>query len=373
MVIAAITGLGSALPAGFDQRALWEGYFRRHFTDNRFAERIFASAGVRRRHSVLDPLREDVSGWSTEARMRRYRREAPPLGHRAATAALADAGVPAEDVGLLAVASCTGYGTPGLDIQLASSLRLAPETQRLFVGHMGCFAALPALGSVADFVVARHRPAVLLCLELTTLHLQPPTAETQQVVSHALFGDAAVALVLQPVADRRAGSGSRPDTHRPVHPAPRLDLVDLAALTDITTRDHMTWDVTDLGFRMGLSPRVPDVLARHVGPVVKNLVARNGLDLPDVRAWAVHPGGPRILDTVQQRLGLPASALTASRSVLAERGNCSSATVLLVLDELIRDGTLDRGGPVVAMAFGPGLTLYAALLHGSARPPAQPS
>jgi predicted naringenin-chalcone synthase len=96
----------------------------------------------------------------------------------------------------------------------------------------------------------------------------------------------------------------------------------------------MTWDVTDLGFRMGLSPEVPRVLARHVGPVVCDLLGRRGLRTSDVDAWAVHPGGPRILDTVAERLDLPSGALDASRQVLAEHGNCSSATVLLVLDAL---------------------------------------
>jgi predicted naringenin-chalcone synthase len=131
----------------------------------------------------------------------------------------------------------------------------------------------------------------------------------------------------------------------------------MVARTDASTADHMTWDVTDLGFRMGLSPRVPDVLSRHVGDVVDELLTAAGLRIEDVAGWAVHPGGPRILDVVRDQLGLAEEQMAASRQVLAEHGNCSSATVLLVLEEL---GDVD--GPVVAMAFGPGLTLYAALL-----------
>jgi predicted naringenin-chalcone synthase len=113
---------------------------------------------------------------------------------------------------------------------------------------------------------------------------------------------------------------------------------------------------------MTLDRQVPDVLARHVGPAVDELLARNGLGRGDVQAWAVHPGGPRILDVVADRLGLAESDLAGSRRVLAEHGNCSSATLLLVLDEL-RRRPLDPGAPVVAMAFGPGLTLYACLLR----------
>ncbi|MDB1086597.1 type III polyketide synthase [Streptomyces sp. ACA25] len=351
MVRATVTGTGAALPPVTEQQLLWDRYFSDHFAGSRIARRVFSEAGVRRRHTVVDPLVEDPSGWSTGRRMRRYAQEAPALAHRAAEAALADAGLAAEELGLLTVASCTGYSTPGLDIGLAASLGLRPDTQRLLVGHMGCFAALPALGSTADFVAARGRPALLVCVELTSLHVQPPTRDPQQVVSHALFSDAAAALVVQPPAVDLGG----------------LELVDIAALTDSGSSGHMTWDVTDLGFRMGLSPRVPEVLAKHVRPVTEELLARHGLDIPDVRSWAVHPGGPRILDTVEEQLALPPEALAASRAVLAEHGNCSSPTVLLVLREVVRrpgPGEAPAPGtPVVAMAFGPGLTLYAALFR----------
>ena len=271
--------------------------------------------------------------------MERYVQEALPLGKQAVAGALDAAGLAPGDVGLFAVATCTGYATPGLDIRLAADLGMPPGLERLFVGHMGCYAAIPGLAAVSDFVAARARPAVLLCCELTSLHVQPAQADLEQVVAHALFSDAAAAVVLEPGAAR----GRR--------------VAGIVARTDSSTADHMTWDVTDLGFRMGLSPRVPDVLAKHVGDVVDELLATAGLRVEDVAGWAVHPGGPRILDVVRDELGLAEEQIGASRRVLAEHGNCSSATVLLVLDEL---GDVD--GPVVAMAFGPGLTLYAALL-----------
>jgi predicted naringenin-chalcone synthase len=121
----------------------------------------------------------------------------------------------------------------------------------------------------------------------------------------------------------------------------------------------MTWDVTDQGFRMGLSPRVPSVLARHVGSVVDELLAAHGLGYDDVDGWAVHPGGRRILEAVRTSLGLTEAALEPSYDVLRGYGNCSSPTVLLVLEAL----RARRARTVVAMAFGPGLTLYAGLLR----------
>jgi predicted naringenin-chalcone synthase len=335
---AVLTGAGRALPTTIEQSAVWDGFFADHYAGVRAARRVFTSSGVRRRHAVANPLDEDISAWSTGARMQRYVQEALPLGKQAVAAALDDAGLAPGDVGLFAVATCTGYATPGLDIRLASDLGMPPGLQRLLIGHMGCYAALPGLAAVGDYVTARSRPAVLLCCELTSLHVQPPVRELDQVVAHALFSDAAAAVVLRP-----GGRGRR--------------LAGVVARTDPSTADHMTWDVTDLGFRMGLSPRVPDVLARHVGDVVGELLAGAGLRTEDVDGWAVHPGGPRILDVVRDHLGLTEEQLAPSRSVLAEHGNCSSATVLLVLEELA-----DVDGPVVAMAFGPGLTLYAALL-----------
>jgi alkylresorcinol/alkylpyrone synthase len=205
---------------------------------------------------------------------------------------------------------------------------------------MGCYAALPGLAAVSDFVAVRQRPVLLLCAELASLHIQPSTMDTGQMVAHALFSDAAAAAVLTP------GGGG-------------YQVRDVASLTDTSTADQMTWDVTDLGFRMGLSPRVPETLAKHVHRFVSELLDRHGLALPDIDGWAVHPGGPHILDVVERELELPATALDASRGVLAAHGNCSSPTVLLIIDAL-REAAREH---VVALAFGPGLTLYAALLR----------
>jgi predicted naringenin-chalcone synthase len=279
--------------------------------------------------------------------MRRYQVEAVPLGKEAVGRALTDAGVAADELGLFAVCSCTGYATPGLDILLARDMGMSPNVQRLFVGHMGCYAALPGLGAVADFVVARERPGLLLCTELTSLHMQPAgtRADIQQIVSHALFSDASAAVVLTP------GDGGRGYAVREV-----------AAVTDTTTADHMTWEVTDAGFRMGLSPQVPSVLSLHVRKLVDDLLTRHGLTLGEIDGWAVHPGGPKILDVVGEQLELPPDALAASRGVLSEFGNCSSPTVLLVLDALRRRANPPRH--VVMLAFGPGLTLYVTLLEG---------
>jgi alkylresorcinol/alkylpyrone synthase len=340
---AVIAGLGTAFPPSMSQAELWEGYFEAFTDGSRVARRAFATAGVSTRHGVVNPLVEEVSGWSTEKRLQRYQIEARPLGRKAVAAALAEAGLDAADVGLLTVVSCTGYATPGLDMYVARDLGMPADLQRLVVGHMGCYAALPGLQAVSTYVATHHRPAVLLCLELTSLHLQPPTADLDQVISHSLFSDAAAAVVLVP-----DGTG--------------LEVREVSAMTDAESLSHMSWHVTDVGFRMGISPKVPDVLAHHLHPTVTGLLARHDRKIESVTAWGVHPGGPRILDVVERELGLGPEALAASRTVLTEHGNCSSATVLLVLEELRRRGLPAGDDLAVLMAFGPGLTLYAALV-----------
>jgi alkylresorcinol/alkylpyrone synthase len=350
MVRARIAGHGQALPAAMDHQEVWDEFFSVHYEGNAIAERVWRGARIQTRHAVIDPRVEDVSGWGTGARMRRFTVEAMPLGNLAVARALADAGLAASDVGLFAVVSCTGYATPGLDILLARDLGMPVDVQRLHIGHMGCYAALPGLGAVADYVVARRRPAVLLCVELTSLHIQPATDDLQQMVAHALFADAAAAVVLVPHDDSSEGSRG-------------LDVVDINARTVVDAVDHMTWDVTDLGFRMGLSPRIPDVLEKYAAPVVNELLDRNGLTVSDVAGWAIHPGGRRIVDVIAEQLDLPDAAVRASYDVLRDVGNCSSSTVLIVLQQMLATTPLQPADPVVAMAFGPGLTLYTALLR----------
>ncbi|HUH06534.1 MAG TPA: 3-oxoacyl-[acyl-carrier-protein] synthase III C-terminal domain-containing protein [Egibacteraceae bacterium] len=341
---AAIVGQGWAAPAPVAQRQLWDEFFAEHYGHSPVARLIWERSCVATRHGVVDPRIEDASAWGTDARMRRFAQEAPSLGKDALTSALAAAEIGPGDIGQLTVVSCTGYATPGLDIVLARDLGMSADVQRLHIGHMGCYAALPGLAQVADAAGRRGKPAALLCVELTSLHIQAPTDDTEQAVAHALFSDAAAAAVVSP-----AGAG--------------LEVVDVMARTDHSAADLMSWDITDHGFRMGLSSRIPGVLAAQVTGAVTDLLRAHGLSIRDVAAWAIHPGGPRIVDLVGQRLGLEESLLEDSRAVLRDHGNCSSATILRIVQRIAERQSLDRGSPVVALAFGPGLTLYGALLR----------
>jgi alkylresorcinol/alkylpyrone synthase len=333
--------VGALPPVSGTQEQIWDERFRHHYGDDAAAKRVWLRCGVERRHGVLDPIAEGVAEWGTEKRMQRFIEEALPLGRQALETAFERAEVDPEEIDLLAVVSCTGYATPGLDILLARDLGLRGDVQRLHVGHMGCYAALPTLAVVSDAAAARGKTAAMLCVELTSLHIQPAVRSLEQIVAHALFADGAGAAVVRP-----DGRG--------------LEFLDVEAATDPSTAALMTWDVTDLGFRMGLSPKVPAAVREHVAPVVDGLLGRHGFTRDDVGAWAIHPGGPAIVDAVGAALGLEEDALEPSRATLREIGNCSSATILIVLERLLAAGA---SGPIVALAFGPGLTVYSALLR----------
>lgn len=342
MVRAVIAGLGSAFPAAVSQDALWSALSSDNPTPR--ARRLWTSAGVKTRHGVAIPPLDDVRDWSTEARMRRFSEEALPLGKEAVSSALVASGQEPADVDLIAVASCTGYASPGLDTTLGRDLGMPRSAERVQVGHMGCHAALPGLTVVADAAAARSKTAVLLCVELCSLHVQPPSDDNGQIVAHALFSDAAAAVVVRPGG-------------------PGLEVVDIAAHTDADYSGLLSWDITDHGFRMHLSPDLPSAFEPHVAPLVAELLGSHGLTPPDVAAWAIHPGGPRIVDKVGERLELDEDFLRPTRAVLAHHGNCSSPTVLLVLEHILAEGSLHDGDYAVCLAFGPGLTLYAALLR----------
>jgi alkylresorcinol/alkylpyrone synthase len=341
---ARLQGLGTAMPDYvFKQTEIVEGFFARQpGWDPAWAE-VFANSGVERRASVVDP------SWyaerrSTADRMRTFAPAARRLGADAARRALERAGpdAPAEVADLLAV-SCTGYSGPGLDLHLADDLGLDQRVQRLSVGHMGCYAALPALRTAAALATASGRRALVTCVELCTLHVQPLRTR-EDAVYLALFGDGAGAAVLGPDGPGPAVVGS-------------------ATATVPGSEERMGWLIEDHGFQMWLSPRVPALVERSVGGLVDDLLGPHGLVQGDVAHWAVHPGGPEILDRVQRRLRLGDAQLARSHEVLADGGNRSSATVLFILEQLLDSGEVEPGQWLVVLAFGTGLTLEALLLR----------
>ena len=322
------------------------GYLGENGRRSRAIGAIFTRAGVDYRYTVVDETFY-AQEQSTEARNDRYMAEAVPLGESLLRRGLDAAGVRPEDVDDFIVVSCTGFSIPGLDLHLAGRLGMRPDLRRTCVLGMGCYGAFPGLLRATEAVTARPgRLALVMSLELCSLHLQRNTS-AESVVSSALFSDgAAMALV-----------GMDDGGHR----GPRV--VGMATHCDYQTLDHMSFSLTDQGFRMYLSSYVPELLAAQAEQFVDSLLAQHDLVRDEVRFWGIHPGSTKIVDYVQDRLGLSDEQVSHSHAVLGAYGNMSSATILFVLDRIQQCERPARGDYGVLMAFGPGLTMEGALLQ----------
>ncbi|KQT62040.1 MULTISPECIES: type III polyketide synthase [unclassified Aureimonas] len=312
---------------------------RRQAIFSRMAER----SGIEHRFSCLRPVDDpdsealDEGGLfrrgafpGTGTRMGLFEAHAPALALEAI--GKLDLGADLKSVTHLIVASCTGFSAPGIDLEIVARCGLLPSVERTMIGFMGCYAAINAL-KLARHIVRSEPDAKVLCvnIELCTLHLKE-TTDLERLLTFCLWGDGCAASLVT-----AEPGGLRLDRFK--------------ALLAADARDLMTWSVRDDGFDMVLSGRVPkaiDGVLRHEAGAVLNGRRPDEIDL-----WAVHPGGRSVLDAVSDALDLPADALEASRAVLRENGNMSSATVMFVLERMLRE---PKGLIGSAMAFGPGLT-----------------
>lgn len=335
-----INAIGTAVPA-VECDASYHAWALRQLEGRREAgllERMMQRSGIGSRFTVLPAAAAQQAEGSFYAaeqppstldRMAVYAREAPEL-------ALAAIGRLGELDGIthMVVASCTGFTAPGLDQVIARRLGLAPTVERVVVGFMGCYAGVTALRTAGHIV--RSDPAarvLVVSVELCTLHLQP-TDRLESLLAMGQFADgAAAALVTAEGAGLALGEG--------------------LSLTLEDSHELITWTIGDTGFAMELSGEVPGRLAEALGQAQVADTVTGGEPPESIEAWAVHPGGKSIVDAVERGLGLPPEKLAASRAVLKDCGNMSSATVLFVLERLMAE----RPATGIALAFGPGLAM----------------
>jgi predicted naringenin-chalcone synthase len=274
---------------------------------------------------------------STESRMQLFERAAPVLAGRALDD-LAPTAAERKSIKHVLVTCCTGLYAPGLDFEVIDHLGLSTATERTMVGFMGCYAAINALKLARHIVRSEPGESVLLLnLELCTLHFHE-SQELGEVLSFLVFGDGCTASLI---------------SSDPIG----LELESFQAIQIDGTRDLITWRIGDLGFDMQLSGRVPGEISKALH---RNGAMFDGKDSVDL--WAVHPGGRSVLDAVEEGLALPPKALLASRSILSRFGNMSSATIMFVLQELMKQPISGKSG--CAMSFGPGLTAETMRFHG---------
>ena len=346
-VIPHINRIGTAVPP-HDIHAAFITFARSLLHEERsrtLFDRMAERSGIERRFSFLQPgepgaQQVDTAGFlnrgrfpATAARMLRYEQHATDL----AAAAVAALGEDPASFTHIVVASCTGFTAPGLDQLLAARLGMQPGIERTLIGFMGCYAAVNALRTA--FHTVRSDPAarvLVVNLELCTLHLQE-TSDLETVLSFMLFGDGASAALVSAAPEG-------------------IGMLDFRSTTLPDSADLITWRIGDQGFDMSLSGKVPGRIAMALRAELERTDEAGllrGLSTQQVDLWAVHAGGRTVLDGVEQGLRLSRGALDWSRGVLRDFGNMSSATIMFILDRMMRGTTGPQTG--MAMAFGPGL------------------
>ena len=289
-----------------------------------------------------------VDSPTTAERMEAYRLNASLLALKACKRALAESRISAGAITHLITISCTGFHAPGVDCDLIEQMQLSPNVQRTHVGFMGCHAALNGLRVAHAFVEADPEAVVLLCaVELCSVHLQYGW-NPEHVVANTLFADGAAALV---------ATHAETANQKPTSAGIALQASGSTVIPD--THDLMHWQIGNHGFSMGLSPKVPKAISTTLKPWLTEWLQARGTDLNSIQHWAIHPGGPRILQACADSLSLREDQLVHSRNILTQYGNMSSATILFVIDQMRQH---DCHGPCIALAFGPGLCAEVALI-----------
>lgn len=360
-----ITSLGLANPPNkFSQSTIANFMIKAMNLDKTQADKLralYRASGIASRYSVLEDYGK-VDGFtfysnsetldpfpSTQARLALFRKHALELSMASALQCFSRcAGLSPDDITHLVVVSCTGMYAPGLDIDLVHELRLRTDVQRTCINFMGCYAAFNAIRLAESFCQNSPDAKVLVvCTELCSLHFQREQTD-DNMLANALFADGSAALLVE--ASPRRGLNLRPR----------------AFYCDVFRdgESDMAWTVGDAGFEMRLSTYVPEIVGKGIKDLTSRLLKKISADLSDIKYFAIHPGGKRILEVVEKELGLSRSSNASAYDVLKNYGNMSSPTVLFVLENICsRLNGVDGGQKILSVAFGPGLTMESMILE----------
>jgi alkylresorcinol/alkylpyrone synthase len=355
-----ITGVGAAFPphyyeqdellAAFAER--WEGA---HFNSARL-ERLHQSVMVGGRHLAL-PIEEyeQLGDWG--AANDAWIRIASDVGEEAARDALAVSGVPIDRVGAFLSTTVTGVAVPSLEARLMNRMELPVSTKRTPIFGLGCLAGAAGVARAADYVKAYPaEAALLLSVELCSLTIQRDDFSIANLISTGLFGDGAACAVL--VGEELAEELDHPPA---VTCVPRV--VASEALFFHETERVMGWDVSGSGLKVVLSADVPRLARDELSDGIRSFLCRHGHDPIDIDHWVCHPGGPKVLTSLQEGLGLPGDPFIRTWQSLREVGNLSSASVLLVLRDIMATGAPEPGERGLMVAMGPGFCAEMLLLE----------
>lgn len=276
----------------------------------------------------------------------RYKKYAVATGVEAAQKALLSAGLGPEEIDGIVVNTCTGYLCPGLTSYIAEALPLRKTVKPFELQGMGCGGAIPGLETAYNYLQAHAESTILMAAVEICSATVFFNDEPASLVSNAIFGDGAAAVVL---------------TNRPG--ARGLRVLDFASGLFPEHRRHLHYATEGSRLKNVLSRRVPTLGAKYGKQVIDNLLEKRGLQYTDIVHWVIHPGGQRVLDAFQKTLQLQTDQLQCSRSVLHDYGNMSSASVMFVLEETMRTQNPQAGELILLCSFGAGFSAFAALLE----------
>jgi alkylresorcinol/alkylpyrone synthase len=276
-------------------------------------------------------------------------RVAPALGAQAASHALESAGLRPADVNHFFLVNGTGIATPSIDARIANALGMTANVKRTPIFGLGCAGGAAGIARAADYLRAfPDEVAIVVAVELCSLTLQRSDLSMANMIASGLFGDGAAAVVLS--------GGERNDCGGPRVIASRSVLFP-------DTESVMGWEITDSGFKIVMSPEIPNIARRHLSPIVDPFLAEHQLARSDILHWIAHTGGPKVLRSIEEGLELPTNALKRSWDSLDQMGNLSSAAVLFVLADFLNARHARRNDYGMIIALGPGFCAELVLIR----------
>jgi alkylresorcinol/alkylpyrone synthase len=287
-------------------------------------------------------------------------RVAQELGEQALCRALQTAGMSTEDLGALLFTTVTGVASPSIDGMLINRMKLPAKIRRTPIFGLGCVAGAAGIARASDYVRAYPKQAAaLVSVELCSLTLQREDLSVANLISSGLFADGAAAVIVtgeefEPAEGRTNGNGN--GIHGP-------EIVATRSVFYPATEDMMGWNISEKGFRIILSTEVPKLIRENLGRDVDAFLADNGHQRSDLKSFVLHTGGPKVLDASADALGLHNGELDASWACLRKVGNLSSASVLCVLEDVMKNRRPEPGTLGLLAAMGPGFCSELLLLR----------
>lgn len=328
--------------------------------DRRKMKFLYHQSGINTRYSVLPDYGLQANDWAfypatenlepfpnLELRMKWFNKAAPQLSVSAINNCIENK-INKEEITHLITVTCTGLSAPGLDLQVMEAMGLPNNIFRTSVNFMGCYAAIHAL-EMADTFCKNDKKAkvIIVCTELCTLHFQKENS-LDNIASSLLFGDGSAAVLV-------------------VHNGNKLNgfrIKDFYSEVYFKGKKDMSWQLSSSGFLMRLSGYIPDLIEEDFNSLTENALAHASCKKENITHWCIHPGGKKILTSIEKSIDIPAEALRHSYNVLRDHGNMSSPTILFVLKEIMNEleKAESKKANILGAAFGPGLTLETFIL-----------